>query len=68
MKLMKNVNNNLIKLALIIFFSFLTYVNAVEFRGAAVESYKGASSKKKINETLKNAKTKACKNAFRKYV
>ena len=68
MKFMKNVNNNLIKLTLIIFFSFLTYVNAVEFRGAAVESYKGASSKKKINETLKNAKTKACKNAFRKYV
>ena len=46
---MKNVNNNLIELTLIIFFSFFTYVNAVEFRGAAFESYKGASSKKKIN-------------------
>ena len=68
MKFMKNVNNNLIKLTLIIFFSFYTYVNAVEFRGAAVESYKGSSTKKKINETLENAKAKACKNAFRKYV
>tara|TARA_E500000178_G_C17013631_1_gene751732 strand:+ start:747 stop:1892 length:1146 start_codon:yes stop_codon:yes gene_type:complete len=68
MKFMKNVNNNLIKLTLIMFFSFFTYVNAVEFRGAAVESYKGSSTKKKINETLENAKAKACKNAFRKYV
>ena len=50
---MKNVNKNLLKLSLIVFFSLFSYVHAVEFRGAAVESYKGASSKKKINETVK---------------
>tara|TARA_B100001175_G_scaffold315515_1_gene327238 strand:+ start:497 stop:1591 length:1095 start_codon:yes stop_codon:yes gene_type:complete len=64
---MKNVNRNLLKV-LIIFFSLLTYVNAVEYRGAAVENYSGSSSKKKIKKTLENAKAKACKNAFRKYV
>ena len=64
MKFMKNVNKNLFKLSLIVFFSLFSYVNAVEFRGAAVENYKGTSSKKKINETLENAKTKACKNAL----
>lgn len=64
---MKNVNRNFLKL-LVIFFSLLTYVNAVEYRGVAVENYTGSSSKKKIKETLENAKAKACKNAFRKYV
>ena len=65
---MKNVNKKLIKLTLIILFGLISYASAVEFRGAAVENYKGASSKKKINETLEKAKGKACKNAFRKYV
>ena len=64
---MKNVNRNFLKL-LVIFFSLFTYVNAVEYRGVAVENYTGSSSKKKIKETLENAKAKACKNAFRKYV
>lgn len=64
---MKNVNRNFLKV-LIIFFSLFTYVNAVEYRGAAVENYTGSSSKKKIKETLENAKAKACKNAFKKYV
>ena len=65
---MKNVNKKLIKLTLIIFFGLISYASAVEFRGAAVENYKGASTKKKINETIEKAKGKACKNAFRKYV
>ena len=65
---MKNVNKKLIKLTLIVLFGLISYASAVEFRGAAVENYKGASSKKKINETLEKAKVKACKNAFRKYV
>ena len=64
---MKNVNRNFLKV-LVIFFSLFTYVNAVEYRGVAVENYTGSSSKKKIKETLENAKAKACKNAFRKYV
>mgnify|MGYP004142181375 FL=1 len=68
MKFMKNVNKKLIKLTLIIFFGLISYASAVEFRGAAVENYKGASTKKKINETIEKAKGKACKNAFRKYV
>ena len=65
---MKNVNKNLFKLILIIFFSLFSYVHAVEFRGAAVENYSGVYTKKKVKETIDIAKSKACKNAFRKYV
>ena len=65
---MKNVNKYFLIISSIIFFSFISNLFAVEFRGAAVENYTGSSLKKKINETLKIAKDKACKNAFRKYV
>ena len=65
---MKNVNKNLFKLSLIVFFSLFSYVHAVEFRGAAVENYSGVYTKKKVKETLDIAKNNACKNAFRKYV
>ena len=53
-------------LTLIVFFSF--QVSAVEYRGVGKTTYKGISSKKKINETISQAKDKACRNAFTKYV
>ena len=65
---MKVVNKIFFIIKLIIFVLYLNVSYAVEFRGAAVETYKGSSSKKKINATLEIAKEKACKNAFRKYV
>ena len=68
MKFIKNINKNLFKLSLIVFFSLFSYVHAVEFRGAAVENYSGVYTKKKVKETLDIAKNNACKNAFRKYV
>ena len=65
---MKVVNKIFFIIKLIIFVLYLNVSYAVEFRGAAVETYKGSSSKKKINATLEIAKEKACKNAFKKYV
>jgi len=65
---MIHVYKNIFRLTLVIFLSLSTYVNAVEFRGSAVENYSGSFSKKKIKEAIANAKDKACKNAFRKYV
>ena len=65
---MKVANKIFFIIKLIIFTLYLSESYAVEFRGAAVETYKGASTKKKINETLEIAKSKACKNAFRKYI
>ena len=65
---MKAVNKIFFIIKLITFILYLNVSYAIEFRGAAVETYKGNSSKKKINATLEIAKEKACKNAFRKYV
>ena len=65
---MKNVNKKFLIFFSILFFSISNYLNAVEFRGAGVETYKGSSSKKKINEALAVATDKACKNAFKKYL
>jgi len=65
---MKVVNKIFFIIKLIIFVLYLNVSYAVEFRGAAVETYKGSSSKKKINATLEIAKEKACKNAFKKYI
>ena len=52
----------------VICFLIIFNVQAVEFRGAAVETYKGAYSKKKVNEKMQIAKDKACQNAFKKFV
>ena len=52
----------------VICFLIIFNVEAVEFRGAAVETYKGAYSKKKVNEKMQIAKDKACQNAFKKFV
>ena len=65
---MINVNNKLILFVLVIFYSLTANLHAVEFRGVAVENYKGSSKGKKFKEALGIAKNKACKNAFRKYV
>ncbi len=65
---MKNVNKRLLIFFSVLFFATSNYLNAVEFRGAGFETYKGASSKKKINEALMVATDKACRNAFKKYL
>jgi len=63
---MKVVNKIFFIIKLIIFVLYLNVSYAVEFRGAAVETYKGSSSKKKINATLEIAKEKASSVKFHK--
>ena len=65
---MKVVNKSFFIIKLLIFILYFSVSYAVEFRGVAVETYKGIYTKKKINETLEIAKNKACKNAFKKYI
>lgn len=66
---MKAVN----KFTKIILFLGLTLIinnlaNAVEFRGSAVERWDGVYSKKKADIAAEAAKSKACLNAFDKYI
>jgi len=66
---MKAVNNfvKLISLVISIFvISSLAY--AVEFRGSAIERFEGVYSKKKALAALDKARSKACTNAFNKFV
>jgi len=65
---MKNVNKYYSIIISIILLFYCSNTFAVEVRGKAVETYKGAYSKKKVNEKIQIAKDKACKNAFKKYV
>ena len=66
---MKAVNNfiKLISFVISIFvISSLAY--AVEFRGSATERFEGVYSKKKALAAVDKAKSKACTNAFNKFV
>ena len=66
---MKAVNNfiKLISFVIsILVISNLTY--AVEFRGSATERFEGVYTKKKVQAAFDIAKTKACTNAFNKYI
>ena len=65
---MKNVNKYSSIIISIILLFYCSNTFAVEVRGKAVETYKGAYSKKKVNEKIQIAKDKACKNAFKKYI
>ena len=65
---MKNVNKYYSIIISIILLFYCSNTFAVEVRGKAVETYKGAYSTKKVNELIQIAKDKACKNAFKKYV
>ena len=62
--------NNFIKLIIFVFslliISNLSY--AVEFRGSATERFEGIYTKKKALAAIDLAKTKACTNAFNKFV
>ena len=62
--------NNFIK---IITFTILviltnTLAHAVEFRGSAQENWEGVYTKKKAEAAMENAKSKACINAFNRYI
>ena len=50
----------------LVFFS--CFANEVEFRGSAMERWDGVYTKKKAAEAMDAAKSKACLNAFDKYI
>jgi len=66
---MKAVNNYIKLISFVI--SILVISNlayAVEFRGSATERFEGIYTKKKVLAAFDIAKTKACTNAFNKYI
>ena len=62
--------NKIKKLIFFLGFSlvFSSYAYAVEFRGSAMERWDGVYTKKKAAEAMDAAKSKACLNAFNKYI
>src|SRR6056300_1750251 len=62
--------NKIKKLIFFLGFSlvFSSYAYAVEFRGSAMERWDGIYTKKKAAEAMDAAKSKACLNAFNKYI
>lgn len=66
MKIVNKIIRAIYFFGLIIFFNNIA--NAVEVRGSATESYEGIYSKDKATKAMEAAKSKACVNAFNKYV
>ena len=64
------VANKFTKITLLIILTFLlnSLAFSVEFRGASTERFEGIYTKKKANQALEVARTKACTNAFNKYI
>ena len=62
--------SNYIKLVVLIISTLIVsnLANAVEFRGSATERFEGFYTKKKAQEAMDLAKTKACTNAFNKFI